>query len=215
VEEPVRGAYVGGCGTPSPAPRQEEERTGNTVEREISRDVSEALKYTILNLGAGRKRRSDAFNVDLVAGTHPELVWDLNRLPWPLPSGHFREVLAYDVIEHLEDLVAVMEEIHRVCAAGAVVRITLPHYSCANAFTDPTHRHYFSLFTFHYFTGENQWEFYTGRRFRRMASRLYFYPTLFNKLVWRLANRYPEIYERRWAWIFPAWFLSFELEVIK
>jgi len=36
-----------------------------------------------------------------------------------------------------------------------------------------------------------------------------------NKLVRRLANRYPAAYERRWTWIFPAWFLYFELEVVK
>jgi SAM-dependent methyltransferase len=181
-----------------------------------SLELSSALeKFSVLNLGAGRKRRSDALNVDLVADTNPELVWDLNRLPWPLPSNHFREILAYDVIEHLDNLIPVIEEIHRVCAPGAVVRITLPHFSCANAFTDPTHRHYFSWFSFHYFTGENQWEFYTTRRFKRIGGLIHFYPTLLNKIVWRLANRYPEAYERRWAWIFPAWFLAFELEVIK
>ena len=176
---------------------------------------SEALKYTVLNLGAGRKRRADAFNVDMVAITCPQLVWNLNRMPWPLPSDHFREVLAYDVLEHLDNLVGVMEEIHRVCAPGAVVKITLPHFSCANAFTDPTHCHYFSWFSFHYFTGENQWEFYSGCRFRRLQTHLQFYPSILNKLVSRLASRFPEAYERRWAWIFPAWFLFFELEVLK
>lgn len=181
-----------------------------------SPQLLEALgKYTVLNLGSGKKRRSDAVNVDLVADTNPELVWDLNRQPWPLPSNHFREVLAADVIEHLDNIVSVMEEIHRICLPGAIVRITLPHFSCANAFRDPTHRHYFSLFSFHYFTGENQWEFYTGCRFKRVTSHLYFYPTLINKLVWRLANRFPETYERHWVWMFPAWFLSFDLEVVK
>jgi hypothetical protein len=42
-----------------------------------------------------------------------------------------------------------------------------------------------------------------------------FSSSLINKLVWRLANRYPGTYERRWAWIFPAWYLYFELEVQK
>ncbi len=182
----------------------------------ISPRLSESLaQHKILNLGAGKKRRSDAVNVDLVANTNPELVWNLNQTPWPLPSDHFREVLAFDVLEHLEDVISAMEEIHRICVPGAIVRITLPHFSCANAFTDPTHRHYFSWFSFHYFTGENQWEFYTGCRFRRVTSQILFYPTLINKLVWRLANRYPETYERHWTWIFPAWFLSFELEVLK
>jgi SAM-dependent methyltransferase len=177
---------------------------------------AEALtKYTVLNLGAGKKRRPDAVNVDLVTATNPELVWDLNQFPWPLPSNHFHEVVASDVLEHLDNLIAIMEEIHRVSAPGAVVRITVPHYSSANAFRDPTHRHYFSWFGFHYFTGENQWEFYTRCRFRRRNTQLVFYPSLINKVVWRLANRFPEAYENRWAWIFPAWFLSFELEVVK
>jgi hypothetical protein len=51
-------------------------------------------KYTILNLGDGRKCHSDTVNVDLVADTNPKLAWDLNRIPWPLPSDHCREVLA-------------------------------------------------------------------------------------------------------------------------
>jgi hypothetical protein len=33
--------------------------------------------------------------------------------------------------------------------------------------------------------------------------------------VFQLANRWPHEYERRWAWMFPAWFLYYELEVVK
>lgn len=170
---------------------------------------------SVLCLGAGRDHREGAYHVDIVADTSPDLVWDLNCFPWPLPDSQFKEVLAFDVLEHLDNLVKVMEEIHRITAPGAIVHITVPHFSSANAFRDPTHRHYFSWFSFHYFTGENQWGFYSACRFRRRRSSLVFYPTLLNKLVWRLANRWPENYERRWAWMFPGFFLSFELEVVK
>lgn len=170
---------------------------------------------SILHLGAGKKYRPEAVNVDRVAATKPDVVHDLDVTPWPLPDGHFREVWAYDVIEHLADVVRAMEEVHRVCAAGAVVRVTVPHYSCANAFTDPTHRHYFSSASFDYFTGESEFGFYTDRRFRKRAANIVFHPTLANKIVRRLANRWPAAYERRWAWVFPAWFLYFELEVVK
>lgn len=169
----------------------------------------------VLNLGAGERRREDAVNVDLVASTSPDLVHDLDERPWPLPENHFTEVLAFDVIEHLDDVVRTMEEVHRVCADGAVVRITVPHFSSANAFTDPTHRHYFSASSFHYFTGEHRFSFYTDRRFRRVHSSIVFGPTLLNRVVSRLANRFPERYEHRWAWMFPAWFLYFELQVVK
>lgn len=169
----------------------------------------------ILNLGCGLKHVPGAVNLDVTAATKPDVVHDLNVRPWPFEADTFDEVRANDVIEHLDDLLATMEELHRVCAPGAVVSITVPHYSSPNAFTDPTHRHYFSLFSFHYFTGENQFPFYTSVRFSRRASQLVFHPTLLNKIVWRLAARWPEEYERRWAWVFPAWFLYFELEVVK
>ena len=169
----------------------------------------------VLNLGCGNKQKPDAVNLDVTRTTNPDVVHDLNVRPWPLESGQFREVLAHDVVEHLDDVVGTMEEIHRVCEHGAIIRITVPHFSCANAFTDPTHRHYFGWFSFDYFTGEHEFSFYTNVRFRRRRSEIVFAPTVVNKFVWRMANRWPAPYERRWAWIFPAWFLYFELEVMK
>ena len=75
----------------------------------------------ILNLGCGRKLMNDAVNVDICAEVGATVVHDLARVPWPLPSGAFRQVYAYDVIEHLDDIPSTMEEIHRVCRAGARV----------------------------------------------------------------------------------------------
>lgn len=172
-------------------------------------------KRTTLNLGCGNKRLDDAVNLDLTPDTSPDVVHDLNQTPWPFEAGRFDTVLAYDVLEHVDDIVAAMEEIHRVCRDGAIVKITVPHFSSGNAFTDPTHRHYFSWFSYHYFTGESAFSFYTRKRFRRVRTQLIFYPSLVNRVVWRLANRNPQSYERRWAWMFPAWYLYFELAVVK
>ena len=108
-----------------------------------------------------------------------------------------------------------MEEIHRVCRDGAIVRITVPRFSSPNAYTDPTHLHCFGWPSFSYLTGENEASFYSKCRFRRRLTQIMFAKTLFNKLVHRFANHFPQAYERRWAWIFPAWFLYFELEVVK
>ena len=169
----------------------------------------------VLNLGCGRKHIEGAVNLDVTPATGPDVVHDLNKRPWPFPDDHFDEVLAHDVIEHLGDPIATLEEVYRVCRHGALVRITVPHYSCSNAFTDPTHRHYFGRFSFGYVTEGHDLSFYTRARFVERACEIIFHPTVLNKLVWRLANRYPEEYERRWAWLFPAWFMSVELEVDK
>lgn len=169
----------------------------------------------ILNLGCGQKRLDGAINLDRVADVNPDVVHDIDKFPWPFAENQFNEVRANDIIEHCSDVVATMEEIHRVCQSGALVRITTPHFSSANSFIDPTHRYHFSYFSFHYFTGEHDFAFYTEKRFRRRQAQIIFHPTLVNKLIWRMANRYPQAYEQRWAWLFPAWFLNFELEVLK
>lgn len=170
---------------------------------------------SVLNLGCGRKRMDDAVNLDASAEVGADVVHDLSQFPWPLESDSFDRVFAFDVIEHLGDVVRTMEEIYRVCRHDARVHITVPHFSSANAFTDPTHRHQFSCFSFDYFTREHGLAYYSSARFRRVRSQIVFYPTLANKLVHRLANRRPQAYEQRWAWIFPAWFLSIDLQAVK
>ena len=169
----------------------------------------------ILHLGCGRKYMTGAVNVDISPDVGADVVHDLAAVPWPFPSDAFNEVHAFDVIEHLDDIPRVMEELHRVCKKGALVHITVPHFSSGNAFTDPTHRHQFSYFSFDYFGNEHGLSFYSKARFARRRAEIVFYPTLVNKIVRRLANRAPERYERRWAWMFPAWFLAFDLEALK
>src|SRR5271163_790248 len=168
-----------------------------------------------LNLGCGRKHIEGAVNVDLSASIAPDVAYDLNTRPWPFGSDSFEHVYAYDVIEHLDDVIGTMNEIHRVCRNGARVEITVPHFECANAFTDPTHQHAFGYSSFHYVTGEHEFSFYTDRVFRRRTSTIIFQPSPMNKVICRLANRFPQAYEMRWTWMFPAWFLYFDLEVIK
>jgi hypothetical protein len=149
-----------------------------------------------------------------VASVNPDIVHDIDNFSWPFGENQFKEIRANNIIEHCSDVVSTMAKIHRICQNGAVVRITTPHLSSANCSTDPTHRYHFSYFSFHYFTGAHDFDD-TEKRFRRRQAQILFHPTLVNKVIWRVANRNPQSYEQRWAWLFPAWFLNFELEVIK
>lgn len=170
----------------------------------------------VLNLGSGKDSSlPGSVTIDINPRTSPDIIHDLNKSPWPFDDDTFDVIYCKDIIEHLEDVVKTMEEIHRVARAGARVFITTPHFSCSNSFTDPTHRHHLGFFSFDYFTGQNQWDFYTKVKFRKVKAGLVFYPKFKNKLIWRIANRWPAFYEEHLAWILPAWFMSFELEVIK
>ena len=122
---------------------------------------------------------------------------------------------AQDVIEHLSDTIRVMEEIHRISRNGARVHITVPHFSSANAYTDPTHCRLFSYFSFDYFDAWPQIRVLQrgAVQARQGADCLSAVDDEHDRASRResLAVRY----EQRWAWMFPAWFLSVDLEVIK
>jgi SAM-dependent methyltransferase len=168
-----------------------------------------------LNLGCGRQRRADCWNVDARAEVAPDLVWDLDRRPYPLPRGHFEHVYALDVVEHLASVRDFLEEVHEILAPGGIVELTTPHYSSANSFTDPTHRQHLGYFSFDYFTAEHSLSFYSVARFE-VAERILVFPgTPLDRLVSRFANRHPAFYERRLAWIAPAWFLIVKLRAVK
>ena len=166
---------------------------------------------TTLNLGCGNKQVPGAVNLDVTSKTNPDVVHDLRIRPWPFANDTFDRVLANDVLEHLPDLVKSMEEIHRITRAGGTVHITVPHFSSRNAFADPTHLRFFSVMTLDYFSQHHELGFYSDARFEIVKKQIVFHPSLLNKLVSRLANRRADSYEHRWTWLFPAWFLSFEL----
>jgi len=168
-----------------------------------------------LNLGCGRRRREGCLNVDRATRVEPDLLWDLDQFPYPLPDSHFSRIYASDVVEHLIDVPEFMREAHRLLVPRGVLEITTPHFSCANSYTDPTHRHHLGYFSFDYFTRGHDLDYYSDCRFEIVERQFVFRQTLFNKIVSRLANRYPEIYEQRFVWILPAWFLIFRLAAIK
>lgn len=168
-----------------------------------------------LNLGCGRKRREDCVNVDKLTSVEPDLVWDLDRYPYPLPKNHFAHIYASDVVEHLADIPGFMHEVHSLLVPGGMIELTTPHFSCANSFTDPTHRHHLGYFSFDYFTAEGQWNFYTDTRFEIVERALVFHPGRVSRVISWLANRHPLLYERRFAWMAPAWFLIFKLRSLK
>ena len=191
------------------------DREMSTASTAVSADADARSMPRVLNLGSGTKRIAGALNVDISADAAPDLVMDLGVRPWPLPRDWFQQVHAFDVLEHVPNVLAFIEELHAVCAPDASIHITVPHFSHRNAFTDPTHLHYFGLKSFDYFIEGHELGHYTRARFRKESVTAQFEPTLANKLVWRFARRFPDRWEGRWAWVFPAHFLDVHLRVVK
>lgn len=171
----------------------------------------------VLNLGCGNHRVSDAIGCDI--NSHAEaadLICDLDHLPYPFRPNLFARVICQDVIEHLENIPAVMAEIHRICRPGARVSIRTPHFTSFDGFTDPTHKHHLAARSLNFcLEGHETRGFNTPHRFRLINRYLSFYRAYrWLGLAW-LANRYTDRYEAHWAFLCPAENLHFELEVLK
>ena len=168
-----------------------------------------------LDLGAGSVVRAPgAIRADSARAVRPDVVLDA-AAELPFRTGSLARVYCFDLVEHIADIPRLMAEIHRVLVPGGTVLITAPHFSCANAYADPTHRHHFAWRSFDYFTAEHDLRYYSAARFRIGRRTLRFHGGLLDAVARRLAQRWPDWYEHRLAWIRPAWYLEFELVAVK
>ena len=108
-----------------------------------------------LNIGCGRDIKKDYVNLDGARLKGVDVVHDLNKYPWPFSSNYFDEVYGRDVIEHLDDLVKAMKEIHRICKNGAKVRLIVPYWHSSAAFY-PNHNYFFNIDSLKLFTEKNR-----------------------------------------------------------
>ncbi len=102
-----------------------------------------------LNLGACDRGFPGYLSVDVVPPA--DVVTDLAKV-WPWADSTVDAVKAYDIMEHVEDKIHFMNELHRVCKPGARTEIEVPSATHgAGAFQDPTHKSYWTLNSFQYF----------------------------------------------------------------
>jgi SAM-dependent methyltransferase len=168
----------------------------------------------VLDLGCGSAKYAGAFGVDRSADTDADLVHDLDRFPYPIDDQEFDQVLMQDVLEHVEDPYRLFAELHRICRPGARVHLRTPHFSSVLAYSDPTHRHYFSALGIRSLA-EPRFAHYTAARFRVVHVTLDMW-TPFRLLgIAALANRFQTLYETYAGFLFTTMNIRAEFEVLK
>lgn len=115
----------------------------------------------IVDIGCGgQKQYAEAVGLDLRPGDQIDVVADLVA-GLPLRDASVDRVFAVHVLEHLPDVVAALNELHRVLAPGGVLHAMSPDRLHVNAYADPTHVRYFDVQTFKHFctrqSGVSRW----------------------------------------------------------
>lgn len=84
--------------------------------------------------------------LDIEPRHKPDVVWDLNVLPWPFQDASFDEVHAYEVLEHLgqqgdaSSFFAHFWEIYRILKPMGYLAGSVPRWDQIWAWGDPSHR---------------------------------------------------------------------------
>jgi len=106
-----------------------------------------------VDIGCGTNKPENFLGVDIYPAPGVDIVADISK-NFPFNDSSVDELRAYDVIEHLPDRINTMNEIWRVCKAGATVDISVPSTDGRGAFQDPTHISFWNINSFFYYCVE-------------------------------------------------------------
>lgn len=109
-----------------------------------------------IDLGCGNNKGEGYIGVDKYPYHCVDVVRDIDLHGLPFDDSSVDEVYTSHFLEHCQDLVFVMNEIHRVLRPGGRVTIIVPNIKHPGAFRDPTHVRFFNEESFLYFT-KHEW----------------------------------------------------------
>jgi SAM-dependent methyltransferase len=182
----------------------------------------------ILELGCGNRKgyqcpyNGKIIGVDIDKNSQADVIWDLEKYPYPFKDNEFDAIYSRHALEHLEDTVRTMKELHRITKPHGRIYIIVPHFASNLAHDNVTHKKFFGVNSF------NFWE-YTSKdlQFKILGRKLnYVFKGTTEKQSWKgkllrklvipidwLINRHPTFFEK--VGILPPDEIEWELEVIK
>lgn len=119
-----------------------------------------------LHLGYGRNTLPGWVNLNTIPGIG-DSVADLEKCkdePLPFPDESVEEFLISHVLEHITNVLPLLQELHRIAKPNAKMVASVPYGSSDDAFEDPTCVRRFFPGSFAYFSQPGCWQFSQGYR---------------------------------------------------
>ncbi len=187
--------------------------------------------HVIIELGCGPNPPADVIGIDLLPLEGVHFVANLEEGLSEIPSNCADEIRSRHFMEHLSNFDKLLTDIHRILKPGGIHNVVVPHFSNPYYYSDYTHKRFFGLYSFDYFSNtEDQLKrkvpaFYGGVKFKVIKRKIvfknpdFFIRNQFNKRIltplFNLNSYMQELYESSFCWIFPCQEISFEMIPIK
>ena len=120
----------------------------------------------ILDVGCGRMKSQGAIGIDKICLPGVDLVCDLTFISHPLKNSKVDKIICRHILEHVRNIIPVMEEFHRVLKPGGKLIIIAPHGRTLRFLGDPTHERPITCSTMNYFLPDYPYNFYSKARFK-------------------------------------------------
>jgi SAM-dependent methyltransferase len=111
-------------------------------------------ELAVADIGCGATKQVDgAIGVDAVPLPGVDVVASVDA-GLPFADESFDHVFAIHVLEHVEDMLRAMAELHRILRPTGLLHVLAPWWRHVNAAGDPTHRRPIAVKTIEYFCVE-------------------------------------------------------------
>jgi len=170
-----------------------------------------------LNLGCGEDYKLGWVNLDYNPKIEPDIVWDMNKIPLPFKNNTFSEILLNHVLEHFNEPLEIINELWRIGKNGCRIIIRVPHWSCYYAYSDLTHRSFYTSRNFMHFNNDDT-NYYNKNIKFRTKSKLNFRSSknkLSNAILNPILNNNLSFTENFLCKFISIYEVEYELEVIK
>ncbi len=173
-----------------------------------------------LDAGCGARKLPGAVGMDRLPLAGVAIVHDFDQTPWPIESNSFDLVFMNHSLEHAHDVVAAMNEVHRVLKPTGRVVIQVPYFRSVDAYGDPTHQHFFTSQTLDYFSeGSDLFKYAYSERMFIKRGFWYGWPhpsrNPLKRYIKSLITRRQGLYDQYLSLLAPVECLTWELEAKK
>ncbi len=114
--------------------------------------MEEILK---IDLGCGRNKKAGFKGMDILPLAGVDFVINLEQGINIISDNSVDEYYSSHFLEHIHEFDLLMSEIHRTLKPGGICKVIVPHFSNPFYYSDYTHKRFFGLYSFDYFSKTN------------------------------------------------------------
>ena len=105
------------------------------------------MKNKILDIGCGYNKVENSVGMDIAKLKGVDVVHDILNFPYPFNNNTFNAIYLRHVIEHfnIEEIKKVLSECYRILSDDGTLIISVPHAFSLAAYTDVTHKNFFTF----------------------------------------------------------------------